>query len=138
MRASLSDRVVTKTVGSVISDELLQFIRTSVSSVWTLELLLLMRRSPDRAWTTDALNGELRSSSLIVANGLAALTAAGLVIEDANATYCYRPARPELGVLADQLAAAYAEFPFAVTQAILAAPNDKIRIFADAFRIKKD
>ena len=122
----------------MISDELLQFIQTYVSSIWTLELLLLMRRSPERAWTADALNGELRSSRLIVANGLAALTTAGLVLGDANSTFYYRPARPELGVLADQLAAAYAEFPFAVTQAILAAPNDKIRIFADAFRIKKD
>ncbi len=97
-----------------------------------------MRRSPDRTWTAEAINGELRSSSLIVANGLAALIAAGLVIEEAEAKYRYRPARPELGVLVDRLATAYAEFPFAVTQAILGAPNDKIRIFADAFRIKKD
>lgn len=122
----------------VISDDLLQFIQTFVSSVWTLELLLLMRRSPDRSWSAEALNEELRSSSLIVANGLAALIAAGLVLEEATGGYCYRPVRPTLGELVDRLAATYAEFPFAVTQAILTTPNDKIRIFADAFRIKRD
>jgi hypothetical protein len=122
----------------VIPEDVLQFIQTSIPSVWTLELLLLMRRFAARAWSAQTLNSELRSSMLIITSGLAALIAAGLVLEQAEGSYCYRPARPELGDLVDRLASAYAEYPFAVTQAILAAPNDKIRNFANAFRIKKD
>jgi hypothetical protein len=124
----------------VIPDDVLHFIQASIQSVWTLELLLLMRRALDRAWTAPALIAELRSSTLVVANGLAALLAAGLIIEETEGCFVYRPARAELGEVVDRLAAAYADFPFAVTQAILSAPNDKIRTFADAFRIrtKKD
>lgn len=103
-----------------------------------LEVLLLMRRQPDRAWDARALTGELRSSPLVTSSSLAALIAAGLVIEESAGTYRYRPARNELRDIVDRLAAAYAEYPFAVTQAVLHAPNDKVRLFADAFRIKKD
>jgi hypothetical protein len=120
----------------VIEEDVLHFIQTSIPSVWTLELLLLLRGS-ERAWSAEALVRELRASALIVANGLASLAAAGLVLAQDGGTFSYRPARADLVALVDRVAAAYAEFPFAVTQAILAAPHDKIRTFADAFRIKK-
>jgi len=122
----------------VAPNDVLHFVQAFVPSVWTLELLLLMRREPARAWTAAMLLAELRSSTLIVANGLATLLAAGLIVEEAEGRYLYQPARAELGEMVDRLAAAYRDFPFAVTQAILSAPNDKIRIFADAFRLKKD
>ncbi len=97
-----------------------------------------MRRSPERAWTPREIDRELRSSELVVAGALARLIAAGLVIEESEGRFCYRPARPDLSDLVDTLARFHAEFPFAVVQAILAAPNQQIRTFADAFRIKKD
>jgi hypothetical protein len=37
-----------------------------------------------------------------------------------------------------ELEAAYAARPLAVIKAILAAPNEKIQTFADAFRVKKE
>ncbi|MGH7087290.1 MAG: hypothetical protein ACREFQ_00135, partial [Stellaceae bacterium] len=113
-------------------------IASSIPSVWTLEALLLMRRVPEREWREPELIRELRGSALVVSNALRALTAAGLVLETSPGCFCYRPARAELGTTVDQIAAAYLERKYAVTQAILAAPNDRIRTFADAFRIKKD
>lgn len=107
-------------------------------SVWALEMLLLIRRAPARVWSMDELNRELRGSALVVAQACAALAAAGLAIEEEPGKFRYQPARPELAQTVDRLAALYAEFPFAVTQAILAAPSSKIRSFADAFRLKKD
>jgi hypothetical protein len=127
-----------KKVRAVISDDVLHFLQSFLPSVWTLEVLLLMRRAPAQGWTAQRINAELRASTLIVSNALAALIAAGLVVEDADALFCYRPVRAELGTLVDRLAMAYTETPFAVTQAILASPNEKIRTFADAFRVKKD
>ncbi|MGH7088899.1 MAG: hypothetical protein ACREFQ_08360, partial [Stellaceae bacterium] len=59
-------------------------------------------------------------------------------LEEDRGTYRYQPARAELGATAERLAACYLETRYAVTQAILAAPNNQIRTFADAFRIKKD
>jgi len=122
----------------VIPEDVLQFIHSTIASVWTLELLLLLFRNPSSSWSAESLNRELRASALVVADGLAALTAAGLVVEESPGLYRFQPARPEIGALLHRLAEVYAEFPFAVTQAILAAPNRKIRTFADAFRIKKD
>jgi hypothetical protein len=122
----------------VLPDDVKAFLQTSIPSVWTLEMLLLMRRAPARVWSADELNRELRGSALVVARACAALVAAGLAIEEAPGMFGYRPARPELAQMVDRLAHVYAEFPYAVTQAILAAPSDKVRTFADAFRLKKD
>ncbi|HUK57806.1 MAG TPA: hypothetical protein VLV50_01150 [Stellaceae bacterium] len=122
----------------MIPDDVKAFLQTSLPSVWTLELLLLMRRTPARVWSADELIRELRASALVVARACAALAAAGLAVEDEPGKFRYQPARPELAQMVERLAAVYVEFPFAVTQAILAAPSDKVRTFADAFRLKKD
>ena len=71
-------------------------------------------------------------------DALGTLTAAGLVLEVEPGSYRYNPARGELAAVVDRLALAYAETRFAVVQTIMSAPNNQIRTFADAFRIKKD
>lgn len=120
----------------VLPADLAAFLQTTIKSVWALELLLLLRRHRDRRWRIEALIHELRASTAIVAAGLAALGTAGLV-EESDACFGYRPATPELDLVAARLEQAYAQFPVAVTNAILAAPDHKMRIFADAFRLKK-
>ena len=122
----------------MFTDEARQFIRTSLRSVWALELLLLMRRGRDRSWDVDALTLELRSSKLIVADALTGLQQAGLVVAEADGTWRYAPAAGHLDSVVQQIAAAYAEQPLAVSREVLAADRSKIQIFADAFRLKKD
>jgi hypothetical protein len=46
-------------------------------------------------------------------------------------------AAPALDQLSQQLADAYAERPVAVINAIMTAPTDRLRSFADAFRFPK-
>ncbi len=120
----------------MLSSEVLRFIRGTVSSVWTLELLLLVRREADREWTVESLTHELRSSVAIVSDVLLRLGSAGIV-EERDGVYRYHPASAEIEAVITALAQSYAEFPFAVTQEIFAAPNDKIRLFADAFRLNR-
>lgn len=122
----------------MLEQDVRDLIGTSISSVWTLEVLLLMHREPERAWNAADLIRELRGSALIVANALRALTAAGLVLEVELGSYRYNPVRPELTETVNRLAVAYGETRFAVVGAILAAPNNQIRTFAEAFRLKKD
>ena len=122
----------------MIPEDVQQFIQTSIPSVWTLELLLLMRRQPTLSWTTEALDRELRASSLVVANGLTVLMAAGLVVEEQPGNFRYHPARADLAEMIDRLVVAVADFPFAVNQLIFAAPENKLRTFANAFRLKRD
>jgi DNA-binding IclR family transcriptional regulator len=115
-----------------------RFLRDSLHSVWELELLLLLHAQRARLWTADELVRELRASLLIVAGALDTLQKAGLVSKNANDHYQYWPVTPELDQLVNDIAAAYASYPTAVTDAILSAPSGSIRIFADAFKIKKD
>ncbi len=122
----------------MLEQDVRDLIASSMPSIWTLEVLLLMHRAPERAWDAADLNRDLRGSALIVANALGVLTAAGLVLEVAPGFYRYNPVRPELARTIERLVCAYAKTPFAVVQAILAAPNNQIRTFADAFRLKKD
>ncbi len=115
-----------------------RFLRDAVRSVWELELLLLFHGQRTRLWTSDELVRDLRASVLIVGDSLDALQKAGLVSKNASDQYQYWPVSPELDHLVDDVAAAYASSPVAVTEAILSAPSSSIRIFADAFKIKKD
>jgi hypothetical protein len=115
-----------------------RFLRGTVRSIWQLELLLLLHRQRARLWTADELVRDLRASMLIVGDALDTLQKAGLVSRNANDQYQYWPITPELDHLIDEVAAAYAGSPVAVTEAILSAPSSSVRTFADAFKIKKD
>lgn len=115
-----------------------RFLRGSIRSVWDLELLLLFQRRRAHLWSVDELVRDLRASVLIVGDALGALQKAGLVSKNADDRYQYWPISPELDQLVEEIAAAYASSPVAVTEAILSAPSSNIRIFADAFKIKKD
>lgn len=118
--------------------EVKAFIASCVRSVWALELLLLLRRDAQRAWTVETLTAELRSSAFVVAEVLATFRQAGLIAEDPAGTFRYAPAASHLDRAVEQIASAYASKPLAVSKEILAAGNDKIRTFADAFRLRKD
>src|SRR6185312_2364870 len=104
-----------------------RFLRNSLRSVWELELLLLFRRQRTRLWIVDELVHDLRASVLIVGDALDALQKVGLVSKNAKDEYQYWPISPELGQLVEDLAAAYASSPVAVTEAILSAPSSSIR-----------
>lgn len=119
----------------VTDEEIFAFVRTSVRSVWALELLLLLRRDPARSWHPDDLVRELRSSPAIVHEELAALCAAGLC-GHAEGRYRYQPATAAQDALAAALQDTYAARPMAVVKAIMSAPNEKLRIFSDAFKLR--
>lgn len=121
-----------------MENELDEFIQSSFKSVWSLELLLFLKRHTGRSWSTDELVRELRGSDPVVAQSLAALQAAGLVVEDAEGSAQFAPASPELAELADQVERTYREKPNTVRRLILAAPNEKLHTLADAFRLRKD
>jgi hypothetical protein len=122
----------------VISARLLHFIQGSIKSVWAIELLLLLRRNTDRAWRAEDLTRELRSSPLIVADALLTFKTFGLVDEDSEQLHRYRPASQELVELVDELARLHATNPVTLIEAIFSAPDRKLRLFADAFRLKKE
>ena len=112
-----------------------QFIREHLRSVWALELLLLLKRDPERCWSVGELVRDLRASHGLVADNLAALQGAGLVIPDDQGCFRYRPAAPTLAQLVDQLEAAYRAKPVTVIRWI-SAPTERLQSLADAFKFK--
>jgi hypothetical protein len=120
----------------VIEKDVLALAAATIKSVWTLELLLLLRRDRARSWQTGQLVGELRSSDVLVRQGLESLKHAGLAVEDAEGFYRYQAASSEMDEFARELEALYAAKRVSVVKAIMTAPNDKLRFFADAFKLK--
>jgi hypothetical protein len=121
----------------VTDEDIFAFVRASVRSVWALELLLLLRREPTRAWHPEELVRELRSSHAIVAEELSGLQRAGLAGQDNDGRFGYTPLSPRLDDLVTGVQRIYAAKPMAVVKAIMAAPNEKLRIFSDAFKLKE-
>jgi hypothetical protein len=123
---------------SVISEDLRRFIRAFVKSVWALDLLLFIRRNAGQTWTAEALTRELRSSRQLVVEILSGFKEAGLVVEHDGGACRYQPSNPELQTHVEALARLYAEKPIALVKEIMSAPNEKIHIFADAFKFRQD
>jgi hypothetical protein len=124
--------------GTVLPEDVINFIRSSIGSIWALEQLLLLHRDPNRVWSVDELTRELRSSLGIVSGVLMQFERLGFVEQAAEGRYRYHAATAELEAQVERLVSHYAQFPLAVMQAILLTPNHKIQLFADAFRLKKE
>ena len=120
-----------------LDDDLLSFIRGSIRSTWALELLLLLRNLAPQPLTPGGLVLEMRATPTLINACLQQLMKAGLIACDEDGACRYAPATPALDQLCERLAAAYAERPVAVINAIIAAPNERLKTFADAFRFTK-
>ena len=114
------------------------FIRGTFRTVWDLELLCHLRRTPDQNQQHDILVAGLRASELVVDNSLAALLAAGLIVEEQDRSVRYAPASAQLDRLAAEAEAMYRRTPDAVRRMIVTAANPGIAAFADAFRLRKE
>jgi hypothetical protein len=119
-------------------EEVSTFIRSTFRSVWALELLCFLRQEPALGRSHEEMVAGLRGSDLVVTQCVESLTAAGLVVAEADGSACYRPASGEVDSLAERAVALYKRSPDAVRRAIVASANPAITAFADAFRLRKD
>jgi len=119
-------------------EELQGLIEAAVPSVEAAELLLALHARADRDWTAAELVHAVRPTRIdpaTVAKTLELFAARGLAEARTGGGFRYRVATPELDALVRALAKAYNERPVTLIRAIYTA---KIRLFADAFRIKKE
>lgn len=115
----------------------LDFVRLSLGSIWALELLALLGREPERSWPLDKIVHESRSSFHAVNQAVLLLEQAGLIAMTAPHEYRYQPKTPTLDAIGELVQKLYVNKPSAVIAAIVESPNDKLRTFADAFKLKK-
>ena len=118
--------------------EVTGFIRSTFRSVWSLELLCFLMEHDEEEWSPDALVAELRGSDLIVAQGLASLTAAGLIVIGNDGAARYQPASADLDRLAAAARDDYARSPDAIRRLIVSSATSGLTAFAEAFRLRKD
>ena len=114
------------------------FIRATYRSVWALELLCLLRQNRDRSLTHGEMVAGLRGSDLVVTQSVESLTAAGLVLVEADGSARYAPASPDLDKLVARSETLYGTSPDAVRRMIVSAANPGLTAFADSFRLRKD
>ena len=118
--------------------EVSSFIRATFRSVWALELLCFLRQNRGRALPHQEMVAGLRGSDLVVSQSVESLSAAGLVLAEADGAARYAPASEELERLVQRTEELYAKSPDAVRRMIVASANPGITAFADAFKLRKD
>lgn len=122
-------------------DELRSFIRDNIPDVDAAELLLLLARNPGRRYDLRTIVDELRPSTTreaAVRRHLAFFRERGLIVQMREDLYQYHPVLPQLDPMVRALAKAYNERPVTMVRMIYALKDEKIRSFADAFRLKKE
>ena len=121
-------------------EELRAFIRDNIPDVDAAELLLRLAGNPERRYDVPTLLSDLRPTAISEAAARKHLTAfqeRGLVAAPQPDTYHYSPANPELAAAVHALTRVYNARPVTMVRMIYALRDEKIRSFADAFRIKK-
>ncbi len=123
-----------------MSDEVRRFLSETIASVAQLELVLLLRTSVPKRWTVAQLVEELRVDGDWASKQLEALCREGLSSKEGEGppTYFYRPASTSLEQTVSAVAQDYLLNRVAVIEFIYGRQRDTLRLFADAFRLRKD
>jgi hypothetical protein len=124
-----------------IPQHVAEFLDQHVNSIVQVEVLLLLQRSPDVSFTAATVGKELRIDAAWAAAELAYLAGHGLLVstnDPGEPSFRYQPATDALRAAVEGLSRAYTQRRVSVITRIFSKPSDKIRTFADAFRIRKD
>jgi len=124
---------------AVIPPRVQRFISTHIDSIEKLEVLLLLRARADRDWNARDVSQELRITEASANARLEDLKARRLLVAAGNPpTYRYNPASSDDAQDVAQLQETYSTRRVSVISFIFSKPLDKVRGFADAFRLKRD
>lgn len=124
----------------LIPTDLRRFILTSIDSVPYLETLLLFHRNQGESWGVKEVSGLLFVSEGDVAEALDRLRGAGFLSVSGreNLVYSYSPRSPAQGQMVDRLALVYAKHLIEITNLIHSKSGQKVRQFAEAFKLRKE
>ena len=80
---------------------------------------------------------ELRSSETAVMEALSRMNRAGLVAQNSDGRFAFAPVSARHEQLAAEIEKAYNSTPMSVVKAIIALPEEKLRAFSAAFKLKE-
>ena len=121
------------------SDALRDLLQQRLSSVDQIEIVLLLMRDPDRTWTAPDVAAALGTAPESAAMRLFLLASTGLIIFEAAAgipRYRYAGGDAATHALLSELNELYTA-DRRIVAALVGAPPDPLRSFADAFKLKK-
>ncbi len=118
-------------------EEVRTLVATHIQSVEQLEVLLLLHAQQGRAWTAAEVAAELRIDAMSAASRLEDLSARGF-LDHAGGTYTFHSIDSAMSRAVTALAEAYRDRRVSLINLIFSKPVDKVRLFADAFKLRKD
>jgi hypothetical protein len=122
---------------SALPPRVQRFLQTHIESIEKLEVLLLLRQQPARAWTAAGVAQELRIMEASAQGRLEDLSGRGLLAYEGTDRFRYEPHSSDAQAV-NELAATYALRRVSVVSFIFAQPADRLKSFANAFRLKRD
>lgn len=124
----------------VVPDDVQRLIDEHITSVEQLEILLLLAARPDAAWTPKQVSEEIRTSTSSAVSRLEDLHAHGFLVavNGGDDAFQFQPSSQATRTAVEHLATIYRERRFTVIDLIFAKPIDRLRVYADAFRFRKD
>lgn len=120
-----------------VSAEVRRFLAAHVSSVPFLEAALLLRAEPHVDWSAQRLAARLYIAPREALGLLRALQDAGLAVRLSASAFTYTR-DPDRASIMDAVAQAYSAHLREVTELIHARLDRRARVFADAFKLRKD
>lgn len=123
--------------GEAVPDAVRRLIAERIDSIPELEAVLLLRQHRDQSWSVEEAGQRPYVSSTMAAHILGVLTERGFLART-HQHFQYVPASPELEADVTLLASTYAKHLIAVTHIVHAKPSASVRLFAQAFRFRKD
>lgn len=124
-----------------VPEHVRRFIEDHVDSVELIEVLLLLKREPERDWTADEVAARLYTSPRFVAHRLEALRASSVAVaseRDGHPSYRYAARTGDLDRVVGDLETLYATRRTSIIALVFSRSTDKLKTFADAFRIRED
>lgn len=118
-----------------LSDGVRRLLSAHIDSLEQLEILLLLHRDRNRRWTANDVAAELRTASESASERLVDLERRGFAKHTA-AAYQF-DASPDLDRAVAELATTYPVRRVSIINFIFSKPTDKMKSFADAFRLRK-
>jgi DNA-binding IclR family transcriptional regulator len=114
-------------------------ISEHIRSIAQLELLLMLRREPERKWSVEEVAKALYTAVSMTEPLLETLRSSGFVAATGETPerYQYAPRSAEMGQAVADLDGLYQERRVTIINLIYSAPTEKLRNFADAFRIRR-
>ena len=112
---------------------------TRVDSLEMMQVLFVLHDQQNRTWSSQEITADLGLDEAAVSGALVRLRQRGLLaVEMADdAKYRYA-ASGDLAEAVDQLRQCYRTRPLELAALIAARPQQRLRLFADAFRLRKD